>query len=262
MQIADNLDYINDGAYIDENPKNAICALLEITSDEYDALCSEDNEYAKNLLEENFYFEEPNGIKGEGVFTNRIIPNRKNNEEEFYLSLKNIVDAFTTFIREGVWSYGLRDSRGTIISDKNEWPDPIKENGEVVWIKNGERLNPVLWFGLKGEEPLDEWTISKDDKVFNDYYGEAWWKSFLFPKKRLYNWNILLGENSNYIQSCMFDEFGFKEPNRIKLVNDCPIYLNDCENNSNKAFKDKIDHMFVDKKKDYFESMKFFYGKE
>ena len=56
--------------------------------------------------------------------------------EEIYASLP----------KDGKWHYGLEDAQGNDV-DISDWPEPIREDDEVKWIKNGEKLDPYMYFG-------------------------------------------------------------------------------------------------------------------
>lgn len=55
-------------------------------------------------------------------------------------------EIYDSLPKDGKWHYGLEDARGNNV-DIGDWPEPIIEDDEVKWIKNGEKLDPYMYFG-------------------------------------------------------------------------------------------------------------------
>lgn len=159
-----------------------------------------------------------------------------------------LLRCLASFIKQGVWQFGLRDEDGHIITNPSSWPKPRICGNTVEWHDESRQLTPILWFGLMEEEPLMCWTLCKSSWMFEimDYrepYNVERWKSFWFNRFWSYDWNTLLGLNaSNYI-TWMFSECGMEEPYLGDVISTCPIVLD--EHDSPELLKSKLDAFFL-----------------
>lgn len=154
------------------------------------------------------------------------------------------INQFTKFISEGIWQYGLLSPEQSIITDITSWPQPIKnKDGSIIWKNECGILKPIIWFGIKGEEPIECWTLSEDPKMFEimDYeepYNVERWKSMWFNQFRQYDWNILFDNQGEGELIWMFAECGMEEPPIDGVREKCPIKLD--KNDSKEIIKAKI----------------------
>lgn len=160
-----------------------------------------------------------------------------------------VISMLKKFLVEGRWHYGLRRSDGAILESPSKWPAPQIENTSIGWRLGGDSLEPVIWFGLDGEAPIDCWTLDKNDRQFVlmpyiEGCNVEFWKSFWFNNFWTFDWNVLLNKDDVLI-TWMFAECGMDEPvKEFEMVKkQCPIQL--IENDSAAVLCKKIDDLFL-----------------
>lgn len=185
-----------------------------------------------------------------------------NQEDNYRLIIETgslIILMLTNFLTEGVWNYGLKRNDGTILTVISQWPKPEPRTikGNVIWQDSNGRLDPIIWFGLKGEEPIECWTLNKSPKrselqeVYNNPYASKTnlienWHRFWFNASWDLNWNALFNNDDKAYIIWMFAECGMEEPTeQFNMVRDsCPIEL--CKNDTAQTIAQKIDQFFID----------------
>lgn len=130
-----------------------------------------------------------------------------------------IEDSLSRFEKNGKWHYGLMD-KSRVIKDPSEWPKPrLGIPGNFIWIsKNGNSLQPVLWFGYE-DEPISPWSIRLTYTV-NDL---GFWNDD--PENFL---ERVVSDSSDPFQTWYFCELACEIPDIDGIVKQCPINLVDC----------------------------------
>lgn len=146
------------------------------------------------------------------------------------------LDMMANFLNQGKWHFGLIDAGGCILSDPNMWPQYPKQNdGTIIWKKGNEEYQPIIWFGLEGEKPIECWTLYEranitNKKVYQGSFGKEIdqedWKHFWFCEFWRMDWNVLWKHDEGAIiwafcEQCMDEPE--EELEKVKEV--CPIEL-------------------------------------
>lgn len=146
------------------------------------------------------------------------------------------LDMMSNFLQNGSWHFGLKTIDGQILEDIGEWPDyPLNKEGAIHWIKDDHELVPIIWFGMKGQAPIDCWTLCDSPQIKNckSYLGaedtiihQENWKHFWFCEFWTMDWNVLW-DNDEAAIIWAFSECGMDEPTEdfYKVRKDCPIEL-------------------------------------
>ncbi len=149
-----------------------------------------------------------------------------------------IIRMLTKFLNSGIWQFGLRREDGSFLSDATQWPEPTTNGISVSWTRSKEMKSPIIWFGIEGDDPIECWSITLDETMFEllNCYETPYstkprlierWKSFWFCSFWSFNWNALFDNNGyNYI-TWMFAECGMDEPEDEldRIRKSCPIVL-------------------------------------
>lgn len=70
------------------------------------------------------------------------------------------------FIDNASWQYGLETKDGSVLTNVEEWPQAlIDEDGRIIWMRDNQELNPIMWYGITGKERLDLWTIDESGNL-------------------------------------------------------------------------------------------------
>ena len=145
-----------------------------------------------------------------------ILDNRSQCEQESIDSGEVMLKSLTKFLSQGVWQYGFHS---------------LDDNGAS---------EPILWFGLPGEAPIDCWSLSKATTFF-DSENESW-KWFWFCDFWTFAWDILMVDGDIYT-TWMFTECGMDEPPIDPVRQSCPIELN--ENDTNEELLAKVEQFVL-----------------
>lgn len=172
-----------------------------------------------------------------------------------------IIAMLGNFLRAGSWQFGLRRQDGTILTDPSQWPVPAAAPGSVIWQERAEPLEPLIWFGLQDEPPIECWTLDrspaqfKQSAVYDNPYAIATrlvehWKQFWFCRFWALDWNALFRNGGDAYIIWMFAECGMEEPvdEFLAVRQSCPIALR--EEDSSEALIRKIEAFFVEKQND------------
>lgn len=193
-----------------------------------------------------------------GFDIGEVIENRRDREQGTIDSGSVIIAMLTNFLKEGNWQYGLRRDDGTILTDIRQWPDHVPDENGFVWRDSCGFLEPIIWFGLKDESPIECWTLNRSSKKFDTkkVYDNAYahntreverWNLFWFCNFWDLDWNALFDNNGDAHIIWMFAECGMDEPveefNAVR--NCCSIELDKNDKAENIILK--IDQFFIDK---------------
>lgn len=189
---------------------------------------------------------------------NTAIESRQGCEQSFIDVGAAIVAMLRNFLCVGSWQFGLRRQDGTILTDPSQRPVPTTAAGRVIWHEGGESLEPMIWFGLQDEPPIECWTLdrtpaqSKQSAVYDSPYATETrlverWKGFWFCRFWALDWNALFGNGDDAYITWMFAECGMEEPvEEFSAVRDsCLIELN--EHDSSEVLFRKIEAFFLSK---------------
>jgi hypothetical protein len=189
--------------------------------------------------------------------TSQVVENRAIREQGTIDAGSVIIKMVKNFLEEGLWQHGLRKSDGTILTDISEWPKPVLGEKGLVWQDAlDDFLEPVIWFGLKDEDPIECWTLSRFSRNFdiqkvldNPYEKKPHeverWNTFWFCNFWDLDWNAIFNNDGyNYI-TWMFAECGMVEPydEFVAVRNSCPIELS--KNDTSKEIIRKIEQLFA-----------------
>lgn len=120
------------------------------------------------------------------------------------------------FSEEGLWRVGLECS-DEIITDPACWPEPIIDNGTVIWKKNDCIYKPILWYGTS-ETPVSPWTIH--ECMSEKEYG------FWEETDEWYIMEYIIDDCDDGFLTWYFPECGRSGPDMDKIKETCPIDLN------------------------------------
>lgn len=189
-----------------------------------------------------------------------IIESRENREQGTIDSGKVIIGMLTEFLKEGVWQFGLQRGDKEILTEISQWPKYTADGRDAIWQDGNGLLEPVIWFGLKNESPIECWTLDRSPKKFEllEVYENPYsrttraverWHLFWFSSFWALDWNALFDNNGNTHITWMFAECGMDEPTEeFNTVRDsCPIELDG--NDTATSIIGKIDRLFVDKQR-------------
>lgn len=178
----------------------------------------------------------------------QIIEDRRDCEQSFIDEGQAVLFCLEEFLAQGVWQFGLQKNGEFVNTNPLTWPKPIVDSDSIIWQDGTCKLSPIIWFGLRGDKPIDCWVISKKPRMFEvlDYdrpYNVERWKSFWFNHFWTFDWNILFdGKGDSHI-TWMFAECGMDEPPIDGALTSCPILL--AEDDTIDTLSKKIDDFFV-----------------
>jgi hypothetical protein len=200
-------------------------------------------------------------IPSEPIDLSGLIAQRSQIENGIIDAGELIIAMLKNFLTNGRWQYGFQCSDGTIIADVSDWPEPIIETDTPTWKVGDEPLNPVVWFGLKDEVPIECWTLDKSPERFDllKLYNSPSttepslierWNSFWFNGFWAIDWNALFDNNGDAHITWMFAECGMDGPDGefVSVKEACPIDLD--RNDTSKDIMHKIDYFFLEKWKE------------
>jgi hypothetical protein len=188
---------------------------------------------------------------------NEIVEDRENREQGIIDSGQVIIEMLRNFLKEGIWQYGLQRDDGAILTDITQWPKHTADRRDVIWRDSSGLLEPIIWFGLRDESPIECWMLDRSSKKFdllevyeNPYSRETLnverWHLFWFCSFWDLDWNALFDNSGNTHIIWMFAECGMDEPveefNAVR--NSCPIELDKNDKAENIVLK--IDRFFID----------------
>ena len=182
-----------------------------------------------------------------------IVEMRYDAEEGKIATGEVILALLRNFLVEGVWQYGFRLPDGTILTDVSQWSKHIEYRSCGSWKSSSGIMQPMIWFGLEHERPVECWTINKVSNrsmLFGvhdlDNYDERW-RSFWFNDSYI-DWNTLFDEKNSSYALWMFVECGMESPvDAFNAVREsCPIELD--ENDTAASIARKTDELFLCKK--------------
>jgi hypothetical protein len=189
-----------------------------------------------------------------------LINDREEREQGIVDTGALVIAMLTNFLNEGIWQYGLQRDDGTILTDISQCPKHTTDGTDVIWQDSDGLLEPIIWFGLKNEDPIECWTLDKSPEKFellklydNPYATETRlverWHNFWFCTFWNLDWNALFDNNGNTHITWMFAECGMDEPvEEFNAVRDsCPIQLD--ENDTYENIIRKIEQLLIDKQR-------------
>lgn len=139
------------------------------------------------------------------------------------------------FLANGVWQSGLRTKSGSLELIKSDQ----RENREQYRKLLEGEVEPVIWFGIAGKEPIRCWSIERID------FDELRDRSAFLGGDNTVDWSIMFGPGAEVILTWLFYECGFDEPETEyeKLCDTCPIEL--VLNSTTKKFHEAFDRHFA-----------------
>lgn len=143
-----------------------------------------------------------------------------------------IATALRRFENEAGWYYALKKENGYIETVK-QWPVPQKDGS---WIDaDGIDLQPYVWFGVKGNDPEDLWSL------YGDMSEDA--LAFWFSEDPL----EYIIENDEEIYSFFRGQAPKQEidrPDMENILRKCPVSID--EDDDPESIKEKIQAFFLD----------------
>lgn len=189
-----------------------------------------------------------------------IIEDRASREQGIVDSGQMFIEMLRNFLKEGIWQYGLQRDDGTILKDISQWPRHAAGGADLIWEDSNGVLQPIIWFGLEFENPIECWTLDKSPKRFEllEVYENPYacntqsverWHLFWFSTFWHLDWNALFDNNGNTHIVWMFAECGMEEPvEEFNIVREsCPIDL--AEDDTVRSIVRKIDQLFLYKQR-------------
>lgn len=160
---------------------------------------------------------------------------------------EKIMESFTQFIEQGVWQTGFMNASGDVLANARPLPMRDAEHRRIQWLLDGQAVEPVVWFGLRGEKPVKCWTISRAADMFmkRDYappHDVERWKAFWFDTFWVFDW-VALTDNDESLIIWMFAECGLVEPDIEPVRERCPIPLREMDTEADLIAK--IDWLFL-----------------
>lgn len=162
------------------------------------------------------------------------------------------------FLINGIWNYGLRCEDGRILTDVLDWPKPVSDRDSYTWHDSQGFLEPIIWFGLKNQSPIECWTLDKSPrnlellKVNGNHDEDSVteverWNTFWFNSYGILDWDTLFNDKGYSYIIWMFYECGMEEPeDEFYAVRDSsPIKLD--EKDRSDSLIRKIDELFISK---------------
>lgn len=157
----------------------------------------------------------------------------------------------TNFLKRGKWQSGFRTTSNVILNcDKNE--SIVFDNDNNWFSDKYGKLEPIIWFGVQNDKPIECWTIDKSDyqvqqRVYhrsNEVEKFEQWEVFWHSHFRCLDWETII--NDKCMLTWMFAECGMDEPEDefISVVDNCPINLR-CQ--STKELFESLDNFFLNK---------------
>lgn len=134
-------------------------------------------------------------------------------------------DQLENFIEGAEWRVALESSDGILLADVEDWPNPIIENLEIRWIKDGVEYKPKLWYGISDTQISDIWVLQNDklpalvpvEHGLGSYGGQL----------RIKGLEINYGEMFEGNGSWFFGACGNSGADFNKVIDRCPIVLLD-----------------------------------
>ena len=144
------------------------------------------------------------------------------------------------FLRLGVWQAGFRRTSGEVLKLNDAEFYLLDTSGNWITDKN-EKLEPIIWFGVKNDPPIQCWTIDKSEfqlqkRSFHSLNGvvqcdqwQAFWHSYFW----VLDWETLIPFGMGSMTTWMFAECGMDEPENAfnAALESCPIDLG-CQNST------------------------------
>ena len=90
-----------------------------------------------------------------------IVDQRRYREQSYVDVGAVIISMLANFLREGSWQFGLRREDGAILAAPSQWPAPATTDDRVHWQDQAGQLEPLIWFGLQGEPPIECWVLDR-----------------------------------------------------------------------------------------------------
>lgn len=190
----------------------------------------------------------------------KIIEVRESTEQGVIDSGQIIIEMLKNFLEEGIWQYGFQRDDGTILTDISQWPKHASDGTDLIWQDSKGVLQPIIWFGLKNEDPIECWTLDKSPKRFEllETYENPYarntklverWHLFWFSTFWYIDWNALFDDNGDIHITWMFAECGMDEPvEEFNIVREtCPIEM--AEDDTAGSIVRKIDQLFVNRQR-------------
>lgn len=142
------------------------------------------------------------------------------------------------FLKFGEWQSGFRRNTGEVIDIKDSKSCILDASGNWL-MDNFEKLEPIIWFGVKNDPPTQCWTIDKSEfqlqkrsfnrlnEVIHCDQWQAFWHSYFWT----IDWETLIPFGIGSMTTWMFAECGMDEPEDefLSVLKDCPIDLR-CQN--------------------------------
>ena len=195
-------------------------------------------------------------IATEAIDTAKTLNDEFEREQGYIYVGKIVLIMLKNFLINGVWQYGLRRGDGTILTDIHDWPKPESDGNSYTWHDSQGFLEPIIWFGIKNQSPIECWTIDKSPRNFellkvNGIYNEdsvtevERWNTFWFSSYGVLDWDRLFDNDGYCYIVWMFYECGMEEPeDEFYAVRDsCPIKLDG--NDGSESMIRKIDEFFI-----------------
>jgi|LSQX01.3.fsa_nt_gb hypothetical protein len=197
-------------------------------------------------------------IAAEAIDTEKILNNKFEYEYGYIYVGKIVLIMLKNFLINGVWNYGLKREDGTILTDVLDWPKPVSNGNSYTWQDSLGFLEPIIWFGIKNQNPIECWTLDRSHSTYELLKGYAnhrvdseieveRWSRFWFYSFDILDWDTLFDNNGYCYIMWMFFEWDMDEPEvEFYGVRDsCPIKL-DKEATSDSMIR-KIDELFINK---------------
>ena len=126
------------------------------------------------------------------------------------------------FINLSRWQVALKSSDGRFLYESKDWPEPSLEN-KGKWILDGKTYTPIMWFGIEGDEILEEWIIQNEgitaivseDDGMGGYGGQMRIQGYEINYLHFFE-----GNGSWYFGAC-----GESGADFHKVIESCPIDL-------------------------------------
>lgn len=142
------------------------------------------------------------------------------------------------FLKLGEWQSGFRNIAGEVICIDSVESYALDTSGNWITEKN-EKLEPIIWFGVKSEPPIQCWTIDKSEfqlqkRTFRRLDADVQcdqWQAFWHSQFWILDWATLIPFGLGSMTTWMFAECGMDEPeNAFKAaLESCPVDLR-CQN--------------------------------
>jgi len=194
-------------------------------------------------------------IAKEAIDIAKILNDEFEREQGYIYVGKIVLIMLKNYLINGVWNYGLKREDGTILTEVLDWPKPVNDGNSYTWHDSQGFLEPIIWFGIKNQCPIECWTLDKSPrnfellKVYANHNDDSAteverWNTFWFGTFWTLDWDVLFDDNGDCYITWMFYECGMDEPeDEFYAVRDsCLIKLD--ENDRSVSLIRKIDEFF------------------